>query len=87
MSFLITFINIFFNLLIVLLFVRVLLSWFRISENNVFIHILASITDPILLPFQKIIPPAGGIDFSPIVAFIALEIIRELLVFLVRLIF
>ena len=85
-NFLILFINIFFNLLIIALFIRILLSWFRVAEDNFFVQILFNITNPILLPFQKIIPPIGMIDFSPIAAFIALEIIRELLIFLIRLI-
>lgn len=86
-NFLILFLNIFFNLLIIALFIRILLSWFRISEDNFFVQILFNITNPILLPFQKIIPPVGMIDFSPIAAFIALEIVRELLIFAIRLIF
>ena len=86
-NFLILFINILFNLLIIALFIRIILSWFRISEDNFFVRILFDITNPILLPFQKIIPPIGMMDFSPIAAFIALEIIRELLIFLIRLIF
>ena len=86
-NFLILFVEIFFNILIIALFIRILLSWFRISEDNIFIQILFNITNPILLPFQKIIPPLGMIDFSPIAAFIALEIVRELLIFAIRLIF
>ncbi|MBU2595264.1 YggT family protein [Patescibacteria group bacterium] len=86
-NFLTLFIDIFFNILIIALFIRILLSWFRISEDNIFIQILFNITNPILLPFQKIIPPLGMIDFSPIAAFIALEIVRELLIFAIRLIF
>ncbi len=86
-NFLILFINILLNLLIIALFIRIILSWFKISEDNALLRILFNITNPILLPFQKIIPPMGMIDFSPIAAFIALEIIRELLIFLIRLIF
>lgn len=86
-NFIILFINIFFNLLIIALFIRILLSWFRVAEDNFFVQILFNITNPILLPFQKIIPPMGMIDFSPIAAFIALEIVRGLLIFAIGLIF
>jgi len=86
-NFLILFINIFFNLLIAALFIRIILSWFQVSGDNFLVQILLNITNPILLPFQKIIPPIGMMDFSPIAAFIVLEIIRELLIFAVRLIF
>lgn len=86
MAILINFINIFFNLLIVALFIRIILSWFRISEENILIKVLNEVTDPILLPFQKIIPPVGMIDFSPIAAFIALEVVKELILFIIGLI-
>ena len=87
MNFVVTFIDVFFNLLIVAIFIRVLLSWFRIDPDNSLIKIINQLTDPILLPFQKIIPPLGMIDFSPIVALIALEILKELLIFGIKLIF
>lgn len=86
-NFLILFINILFNLLIIAIFIRIILSWFRVAEDNTLVKILFDITNPILLPFQKIIPPMGMIDFSPIAAFIALEILKELLIFAIRLIF
>jgi YggT family protein len=86
MATLVSFINIFFNLLIIALFIRIILSWFSISEDNFLIKVLNDITNPILLPFQKIIPPVGMIDFSPIAAFIALEVAKELILFIIGLI-
>ena len=63
-----------------LLFIRVLLSWFpNINWYNQPFVALSQITDPYLNLFRSIIPPLGGMDFSPILAFIALQILRDVL--------
>lgn len=70
-STLITFINIY-NLL---LLIRILLTWFpTIDWYNQPFNALSQITDPYLNIFRSIIPPLGGIDFSPILAFIVLQV-------------
>ena len=68
-----------------LLFIRVLLSWFpNINWYNQPFVALSQITDPYLNLFRSIIPPLGGMDFSPILAFIALQILRDVLFHLSR---
>lgn len=42
-------------------------------------NVLASLVEPYLTPFRKIIPVVGNLDFSPIIAIIVLEIIGRLL--------
>ncbi|KOP27035.1 hypothetical protein AMR41_06665 [Hapalosiphon sp. MRB220] len=72
-----TFINIYSTLLII----RVLLTWFpNINWYNQPFAALSQITDPYLNVFRNIIPPLGGIDFSPILAFLVLNIVGSLLV-------
>lgn len=72
-----TFINIYSTLLIV----RVLLTWFpNINWYNQPFAALSQITDPYLNIFRNIIPPLGGMDFSPILAFLVLNIIGSLLI-------
>jgi YggT family protein len=61
-----------------LLLARVLLSWFMAPHHPVF-HFFWSITEPILAPIRKILPAMGGWDFSPIVAFLAIDIISRFL--------
>lgn len=62
-------------------FVRCLLSWFpNIDWYNMPFRALKDITDPILMPFRKIIPPLGGFDISPIVALFALDILKMVLI-------
>lgn len=73
------FVNLVFTLLSLLIFVRVLLSWVRVNPYNPLIRLLYDLTDPILAPFQRLIPPAGGLDFSPLVALIVIDLLRRLL--------
>ena len=73
------FVNLVFTILSLLIFVRVLLSWVQVNPYNPLIRLLYNLTDPILAPFQRIIPPAGGMDFSPLVALIVIDLLRRLL--------
>ena len=80
-AYLIQAVDLFFTIIIWIMIVRILLTWFpNINWYNQPFKVMKEITDPILEPFRRIIPPLGGIDFSPIVAFIALEILREVIV-------
>jgi YggT family protein len=73
------FINILFTVLNFAILIRVLLSWVQVSPGHPLVQFLYQITDPILAPFRKVIPPAAGLDFSPIVAFFVLELLRRLI--------
>jgi len=75
-STIVTFLGIYSGLLII----RVLLSWFpNINWFDPPFSFLSQITDPYLNLFRSIIPPLGGIDFSPILAFMLLGLVRSLL--------
>jgi len=65
--------------LIIALLVRVILSWFRVTERNAFMRLLAYITDPVLAPVRRIVPPVGVIDFSYLVAWFGLLIVEQLI--------
>ncbi|MBN3896156.1 MAG: YggT family protein [Nostoc sp.] len=59
-----------------LLIIRVLLTWFpNINWYNQPFAALSQITDPYLNLFRSIIPPLGGMDFSPMLAIILLQIV------------
>jgi YggT family protein len=66
------------NLYIVAIFARIVLSWFPISPGGPMAAIfsfLYTITEPVLGPLRRVIPPLGGFDLSPIVAVIGLQIV------------
>ncbi|HIK37280.1 MAG: YggT family protein [Geminocystis sp.] len=70
----------FVQLYLLLIIVRILLSWFQTVDwaANI-ISFLAPITDPYLNIFRSIIPPVGGLDLSPILAIFILQLIPQLL--------
>tara|TARA_B110000003_G_C16583758_1_gene509062 strand:- start:83 stop:340 length:258 start_codon:yes stop_codon:yes gene_type:complete len=73
-------INNIFNLLQLLIMVRVVLSWIDHNPYNQFINLLYVITDTILEPIRDLIPlQTSGIDFTPMVAFVLLGFIKNIL--------
>ncbi len=64
------------------LFIWVLLSWIPELTYSRFYRFLDKICLPFLEPFKRIIPPINGIDISPILAFFALQMITNILGFL-----
>ena len=78
MEFIVLFVSILCDVLIFAIFARVILSWFSVDPSNSFVNILHQITDPILEPLRKIIPPLGMFDISPIAAIILLQILSAL---------
>jgi YggT family protein len=80
MNLLITTLATFVSLYGYLLIIRVLLTWFpSVNWYNQPFAALSQISDPYLNLFRSIIPPLGGMDFSPILAFVALNIVGDIL--------
>ncbi len=84
MDFLVYLIDIFFYLLSLAILARVLLSWVRVSPYHPAVEFLYRITEPILAPLRRIIPPVGMVDISPIIAMLLLQIIQQVLVAIIR---
>ncbi len=66
--------------------INAILSWLFafnvINAGNQFVgavsRVLNAITEPLLRPFRKFIPPIGGVDLSPLVLLLALQFVRIL---------
>ncbi|PSO54094.1 MAG: hypothetical protein BRC40_16795 [Cyanobacteria bacterium QH_8_48_120] len=70
----------FLQIYLLLLFVRILLSWFQTAGwAQQAMSYLSPITDPYLNIFRSFIPPLGGLDLSPILAIIVLQIVASLI--------
>lgn len=70
-----------FHLYSLIIIVRVVVSWVRVDPRNQFVRILSAVTDPVLVPIQKVIPPiGGGLDISPIVAILLIQLLRKLII-------
>lgn len=74
-------VHLLFTAFTVLLFLRIISSWFPLQwQRHRFVHFLSFYTDPYLNVFRRIIPPIGGmLDLSPVLGFFALKIIETLL--------
>jgi YggT family protein len=55
-----------------LVIVRVIMSWISPGGYNPAIALFHALTDPIMRPLQRIIPPLGGFDISPVLVIILL---------------
>jgi YggT family protein len=63
---------------VLILVLRAVLSWFPYrpdSPLNPVRRVIFTLTEPVLAPFRRIIPPVGMIDLSFLVAFIVVELI------------
>ena len=70
------FIKVFFFALIV----SVILSWVAPGSHNPGAELVNQICDPFLAPFRRLLPNLGGLDISPIFAFIALNLLDMLVI-------
>jgi YggT family protein len=62
---------------------RAILSFFPIRSDSPFAtlaDLLQRATEPLLAPIRRVLPPLGGLDFSPVVLIIGLQIVRGILV-------
>lgn len=58
-----------------LILIRIIMSWVTSAANR-FLRVLSRLTDPVLEPFRRIIPPLGMFDISPIVVFLLLNFLQ-----------
>jgi YggT family protein len=80
LSFLTSGLGNFFQIYFILVVIRVLLTWFpTVNWATPPFSILSQLTDPYLNLFRSLLPPLGGMDFSPMLALFALQIVAGLL--------
>ena len=64
-----------------LIFVQVLLSWFVSSGNRFVVDVYGALTtlvDPFVNLFRRFIPPFAGLDWSPFIAILVLQLVQRL---------
>lgn len=57
--------------------ISVILSWVAPGSRSPGAELVAQITEPVLAPFRRLIPNLGGLDISPIFAFIVIQLIQS----------
>jgi YggT family protein len=67
------------NLFFFAILIRVILSWVAPHNYNPITALLTTLSEPILRPFRRTIPPIGGLDISPVFALILIQALVILL--------
>ena len=64
------------DIYMLLIFIRIIFSWGMVSYTNRIMRFLVNVTEPLLAPLRRMIPPLGTFDLSPIVAFILILLLK-----------
>jgi YggT family protein len=67
------------NIFLFAILIQVIMSWINPGAYNPAVSLLYSLTEPVLGPCRRLIPPFSGIDLSPLVALIAIQLAKMLL--------
>lgn len=76
------------RLFYILILIRCLLSWLPIDRRNKFVDLIYTLTEPVLAPIRRLFdrsPLGGGIglDFSPVIAILLVELLCNLIVMVI----
>ena len=61
-----------------IVFGAVIVSWIQLPPTNPVVRFLDTATEPVLAPIRSALPPMGGIDLSPLVVFLGIFILMQL---------
>ena len=67
------------NLYFFAIIINIILSWVAPGSHHPAAVLLYQLTEPVMQPFRKLIPPMGGIDLSPILVFLSISVVQILL--------
>ena len=59
--------------------IRVLMSWVNPNPYNPIVQIIYKLTEPVLAPVRRVLPPMGGFDLSPLVVFGVIWFLKTLI--------
>ncbi len=60
-------------------FGAVVVSWLRLPPDSPVARLVSALTEPVLAPIRKALPSMGGLDFSPMVLLVGLQVLRRVL--------
>ena len=69
-----------YSILVIALFIRVVSSWFGLSPYGKWMRPVMLLTNWLVEPIRRLLPPTGMFDFSPLVAYFLLYVVRILLI-------
>jgi YggT family protein len=68
------------NIYLVTIIVQVILSWIQPGSYNPVSSLLYSLNEPVLKPARRLIPPISGIDLSPLVVLLIIQLVKMLII-------
>jgi YggT family protein len=57
---------------------RIILSWVAPDPYNPMVRLVAQLTEPVMAPARRLLPPMGGFDLSPLLIIIAIQVVQAL---------
>ena len=69
---LLNFLSLLFMVLWLLIIARVIISWVAPMGGGPFVAFIYQATEPLLAPIRRVLPPTGGIDWSPLILLLVL---------------
>ena len=58
---------------------KAIVSWFPVNTHNPIVRFLDSLTEPVLTPVRKNVPPVAGMDLSVVLVLVVISILRNMI--------
>lgn len=68
------------NVFLISILIQVVLSWINPGAYNPLVSLIHSLNEPLMRPARRILPDMGGIDFSPLLVLLLIQLTKMLLV-------
>jgi YggT family protein len=67
------------NIYFIAILVSIVLSWVAPASHNPAVALIHQLCEPVMAPFRKLLPPMGGLDLSPILVFLTINVLQVVL--------
>ncbi len=67
------------NIYFIAILASIILSWVASGSYNPTVTLIHQLTEPVMAPFRKLLPPLGGLDLSPILVFLLINVVQVVL--------
>ena len=74
----VNFLDLLLGVLTLLILARVVISWAGPSGGGSLVAFIYQVTEPLLAPIRRVVPPSGGLDWSPLIATLLLGLLFSL---------
>ena len=58
---------------------KAIVSWFPVNPDNPIVRFLDSLTEPVLVPIRKNVPPVAGMDLSVVLVLVIISLLRNMI--------